>query len=69
MVWPTLFLMGAYHGIDPGMGWLFAVARGMQKHRARAAAWSLPPITLGHALSIGVVVLLAGLAQVVLPLT
>jgi hypothetical protein len=69
MVWPTLFLLGAYHGINPGMGWLFAVARGMQEHRARAVALSLPPIALGHALSIGVVVLLAGLAQVVLPLT
>jgi hypothetical protein len=69
MVWPVLFLLGAYHGINPGMGWLFAVARGMQEHRARAVAWSLPPIALGHALSIGVVVLLAGLAQVALPLT
>ncbi|MBV9155965.1 MAG: hypothetical protein JO097_06865 [Acidobacteriaceae bacterium] len=66
--WSTLFLLGAYHGINPGMGWLFAVARGMQEHRARAVAWSLPPIALGHALSIGVVVLIAGLAQVVLPL-
>jgi hypothetical protein len=67
-VWSTLFLLGAYHGINPGMGWLFAVARGMQEHRARAVAWSLPPIALGHALSIGVVVLVAGLAQMALPL-
>ena len=67
-VWSTLFLLGAYHGINPGMGWLFAVARGMQEHRARAVAWSLPPIALGHALSIGVVVLIAGLAQVALPM-
>ncbi|HTS46787.1 MAG TPA: hypothetical protein VMH05_02520 [Bryobacteraceae bacterium] len=67
-VWSTLFLLGAYHGINPGMGWLFAVARGMQEHRARAVAWSLPPIALGHALSIGTVVLLAGLAQMALPL-
>jgi hypothetical protein len=65
--WSTLFLLGAYHGINPGMGWLFAVARGMQEHRARAVAWSLPPIALGHALSIGAVVLIAGLAQLVLP--
>jgi hypothetical protein len=65
----TLFLMGAYHGINPGMGWLFAVARGMQEHRTRAVAWSLPPIALGHALSIGVVVLIANLIQVALPLT
>jgi hypothetical protein len=68
-VWSTLFLLGAYHGINPGMGWLFAVARGMQEHRTRAVAWSLPPIALGHALSIGVVVLVAGLAQVALPLS
>jgi hypothetical protein len=68
-VWSMLFLLGAYHGINPGMGWLFAVARGMQEHRARAVAMSLPPIALGHALSIGVVVLIALLAQVVVPLT
>jgi len=67
-VWSTLFLLGAYHGINPGMGWLFAVARGMQEHRARAVAWSLPPIALGHALSVGAVVLAAGLAQTALPL-
>src|SRR4029079_2258978 len=39
-----------------------------QEHRTRAVAWSLPPIALGHALSIGVVVLIAQLAQVALPL-
>jgi hypothetical protein len=67
--WSMLFLLGAYHGINPGMGWLFAVARGMQEQRARAVAWSLPPIALGHALAIGAVVLIAGLAQAALPLT
>jgi hypothetical protein len=66
--WATLFLLGAYHGINPGMGWLFAVALGMQEHSARAVVRSLVPITIGHALAIGVVVLLAGLVQVVLPL-
>jgi hypothetical protein len=68
-IWAMLFLLGAYHGINPGMGWLFAVARGMQEHRVRAVAWSLPPIALGHALSIAMVVLIAGLVRVVLPLT
>src|SRR5206468_363127 len=67
-VWTTLFLLGAYHGINPGMGWLFAVARGMQEHRTRGVAWSLPPIALGHALAIGAVVLIAQLAQVALPM-
>jgi hypothetical protein len=66
--WPALFLLGAYHGINPGMGWLFAVARGMQEHATQAVARALVPITLGHALSIGVVVALAGLIQIVLPL-
>src|ERR1700728_3089278 len=66
--WPALFLLGAYHGINPGMGWLFAVARGMQEHATKAVARALLPITLGHALSIGLVVALAGLIQVVLPL-
>jgi hypothetical protein len=66
--WPALFLLGAYHGINPGMGWLFAVARGMQEHATKAVARALIPITLGHALSIGLVVALAGLIRIVLPL-
>lgn len=66
--WFALLLLGAYHGINPGMGWLFAVARGMQERTAQAVARAIVPITLGHALSIGLVVALAGLIQVVLPL-
>src|SRR5882762_5914918 len=66
--WAALFLLGAYHGINPGMGWLFAVALGMQEHSAQAVLRALAPIALGHALAIGVVVLLAGLVQIVLPL-
>ena len=50
------------------MGWLFAVARGMQEHRARAVAWSLPPIALGHAAAIGAVIALASTVRIVLPL-
>jgi hypothetical protein len=65
----ALVVLGAYHGINPGMGWLFAVARGMQEHRTRAVVWSLPPIAVGHALSIGAVILTARLAQVAIPLT
>ena len=66
--WIALFLLGAYHGLNPGMGWLFAVARGMQEHATQAVARAIVPITLGHALSIGLVVALAGLIQIVLPL-
>jgi hypothetical protein len=66
--WVTLFLLGAYHGINPGMGWLFAVALGMQEHNVRAVIRSLVPISLGHAFAIGVVVFLAAIIQIALPL-
>ncbi|MGH8501209.1 MAG: hypothetical protein ACREVE_01820 [Gammaproteobacteria bacterium] len=67
--WLTLFGLGAYHGINPGMGWLFAVALGLQEKRRRAVLAAIPPIALGHALSIGVVVGLLWLAQANLPET
>jgi hypothetical protein len=54
-----MLLLGAYHGINPGMGWLFAVALGMQERKGSAVAKALGPIALGHALSIGGVVLAA----------
>jgi len=65
--WAALLLLGAYHGINPGMGWLFAVALGMQEKSSRAVWRSLAPIAAGHALSIGAVVFLAALAGMVLP--
>src|SRR5688572_3493564 len=65
--WLSLLGLGAYHGINPGMGWLFAVALGLQQKRRRAVLSALPPIALGHALSVGIVVLLLALAQASLP--
>jgi hypothetical protein len=56
--WPWLALagLGAFHGVNPAMGWLFAVALGLQA-RSGVAVWqALPPIALGHAASIAVVV-------------
>src|SRR5215831_2118927 len=64
----VVFLLGAYHGINPGMGWLFAVALGMQERNGGAVGRSLLPIALGHALAIGAVVLLAVVAGAVIPL-
>ena len=52
-----MLLLGAYHGMNPGMGWLFAVGLGMQEQRGSAVAKSLVPIAVGHALAIGIVVL------------
>jgi hypothetical protein len=62
-----MLLLGAYHGINPGMGWLFAVALGMQERKGSAVARALVPIALGHALSIGGVVLAAAFLGMALP--
>src|SRR4051812_6417506 len=53
--WILMALLGAYHGLNPAMGWLFAVALGMQEGRREAVTRSLVPIALGHELSIIVV--------------
>src|SRR6202051_2445012 len=63
-----MLLLGAYHGINPGMGWLFAVALGMQEQKGSAVARSLVPIAIGHALAIGSVVLTAAFLGMTLPL-
>ena len=49
-LWPLLViaLLGAYHGLNPAMGWLFAVVLGMQEGDRRAVLRALPPIALGH---------------------
>ncbi len=67
MDWTAMVFLGAYHGINPGMGWLFAVALGLQQGSARGVWRALPPIVAGHAISIGVVLVTAGLVQIVVP--
>ena len=59
-LWPWFVLvgLGAFHGINPGMGWLFALCLGLQERRRMAVLAALPPIALGHALSVGGVVAL-----------
>ena len=52
----TILLLGAFHGVNPGMGWLFAVALGMQERRLGAVWRALIPLTLGHALAIAAAV-------------
>ena len=68
-VWPwlALFGLGAYHGVNPGMGWLFAVALGLQEKSRCAIYKALLPIACGHAVSIGVIIMLAWWAQAILP--
>lgn len=63
-----LFLLGVYHGLNPAMGWLFAVALGLQERSGRAVVNSLFPLGLGHLLSVAAVVGLALMAQLTLPI-
>ena len=65
--WAALALLGAYHGVNPGMGWLFAVGRGLQERRRQAVLSSLLPIALGHEASIVVVVVAVSLTEQVVP--
>ena len=63
----ALLSLGALHGLNPGMGWLFAVALGVQQG-SRGAVWrALGPLALGHALAIAVAVGIALGLGVVLP--
>lgn len=63
-----LAALGVFHGVNPGMGWLFAVALGMQERR-RLAVWrALLPLGAGHVLAVGLVTGLAALTGLVVPM-
>lgn len=64
--WPWLALigLGAFHGLNPAMGWLFAVALGLQRRSRSAVWWSLVPIAIGHAIAIALVVIVIGMLRV-----
>jgi hypothetical protein len=55
--WLAIVGLGFYHGINPGMGWLFAVSNGMQERRGSAVFAALPPIAAGHVLAMAAVLL------------
>jgi hypothetical protein len=58
--WIAVATLGAYHGVDPSMGWLFAVALGLQERRRSKVVWALGPIAVGHLVSIAAVVAIIG---------
>ena len=66
-VWSAAAL-GAFHGLNPAMGWLFAVALGLQEHRRGAVLAALVPIAAGHAASVAVVGLALAAAGLAVPL-
>jgi hypothetical protein len=55
--WLGLAGLGAFHGLNPAMGWLFAVALGLHQHRRAVVLASLIPIAFGHALAVAAVAL------------
>jgi hypothetical protein len=65
--WISLAALGAFHGLNPAMGWLFAVALGLQERRLRAVTAALAPIALGHALAIGLAAVVVGVVGLVIP--
>lgn len=65
--WLTLVAMGAFHGLNPAMGWLFAVALGLQERRLRTVIAALGPIAVGHAISIALFAVTVGLLGLVVP--
>ena len=59
--WLVLAGLGVFHGVNPAMGWLFAVALGLNRGNRAIVVQSLIPIAAGHAISIAVVALAAAL--------
>jgi hypothetical protein len=64
--WAALAGLGIMHGVNPAMGWLFAVALGLYRQQRRVVLLSVVPIALGHAVSVALVLLLfLGFGQVI----
>jgi hypothetical protein len=65
--WMVFALLGAYHGLNPAMGWLFALSLGLQEKRRSAVLAALVPIALGHAAAIAATILSFRFAQNLFP--
>ncbi|MEU3170042.1 hypothetical protein [Streptosporangium sp. NPDC006930] len=59
--------LGAFHGLNPAMGWLFAVALGLQERSREGVLRALPPIVLGHAGSVLITLVLVSAARLAAP--
>jgi hypothetical protein len=56
-LWFAVIALGAYHGLNPGMGWPLAVANGMWAKRDRAVFATLLPLAGGHFLAMAAALL------------
>ena len=68
VAWAALIGLGLFHGVNPAMGWLFAVALGLQERSRAAVVRALVPITLGHAAAVLAVLGVLALARLALDL-
>lgn len=68
-IWPWLTFagLGAFHGLNPAMGWLFAVALGLHRQSRTVMITALVPIAIGHAASVAAVAALLVLAGALVP--
>ncbi len=57
--WPWFAIagLGFFHGLNPAMGWLFAVAIGLHRGGQWHVLRALVPIAIGHAAAVAAVVL------------
>lgn len=67
--WVALAGLGAFHGLNPAMGWLFAVALGLQRKSRAAVLQALLPIAAGHALSVAAVIVAIGVLRIFFDIT
>jgi hypothetical protein len=54
-LWFGVVAIGAYHGLNPAMGWPLAVANGLSDKRGAAVFATFVPLGLGHLLAMALV--------------
>jgi len=56
-LWAAVLGLGAFHGLNPAMGWPLAVANGLTERRGSAVLATMAPLAVGHLLAMLVVLL------------
>jgi len=54
-LWLAVVAIGAYHGLNPAMGWPLAVAHGLERRRSAAVFGTWIPLGIGHVLAMAMV--------------
>lgn len=67
MDWPAFALLGAGHGINPAMGWLFAVALAMQERQSVRVWKAIGLLAAGHLIAVGATLAVGAALEGLLP--